>query len=79
MPEVLRDTALSIRVICRTLNGCVVCRKAHEGDRLFFSSDRGGTVCRGCATGISGLVPVSPGTAASSRWPRALKKASSHV
>lgn len=65
-PECLRF--FEIRLLSHTgylphLNGCVVCRKAHEGERLFFSSDRGGTVCRGCATGISGLVPVSPGTA----------------
>lgn len=54
---------LSLTGVLPHLGGCVVCRKAHEGERLFFSSDKGGTVCRGCSAGISGLIPVSPGTA----------------
>lgn len=48
------------------LGGCVACRSAIEGEngeRVYFSSERGGIVCARCAPGMTGLVPVSPGTA----------------
>lgn len=45
------------------LSGCVTCRRSSEGERLYFSPDRGGIVCRGCSTGLTGLVGISPGTA----------------
>lgn len=44
------------------LVGCVVCRGEASGVRLSFSSERGGIVCRGCSTGLPGLIAVSPGT-----------------
>ena len=46
------------------LTGCLSCRAAAEGERLYFSSAKGGLVCRGCSSGITGLIPVSPATAA---------------
>lgn len=57
---------LSILGYLPHLDACVVCRKGFEGaDRVYFSSERGGTVCRNCTAGMTGLVPVSPGTAKS--------------
>lgn len=44
------------------LSGCVTCRQTSD-EKLYFSSERGGLVCKGCASGLMGLVPVSPGTA----------------
>ena len=46
------------------LTGCLSCKTTGEGERLYFSSARGGLVCRACSSGITGLMPVSPGTAA---------------
>lgn len=45
------------------LSGCVSCRRTSDGERLYFSSDRGGLVCKACASGLTGLIAVSPGTA----------------
>lgn len=46
------------------LAGCMSCRASGEGERLYFSSAKGGLVCRACASGMTGLIQVSPGTAA---------------
>ena len=46
------------------LTGCMSCRATGENERLYFSSAKGGLVCRACSSGITGLIPVSPGTAA---------------
>jgi len=44
------------------LTGCMSCRAAAQSDRLYFSSAKGGLVCRPCSSGITGLIPVAPGT-----------------
>lgn len=65
-PEVLRF--FEIKLLSQAgylphLSGCVTCRQTTDGEKLYFSSERGGLVCRGCASGLTGLIPVSPGTA----------------
>jgi DNA repair protein RecO (recombination protein O) len=45
------------------LTGCLSCKATGENERLYFSSAKGGLVCRACSSGITGLIPVSPGTA----------------
>ncbi|MBI5598956.1 MAG: DNA repair protein RecO [Deltaproteobacteria bacterium] len=45
------------------LEGCVVCREGLNGERVFFSSEKGGVVCKACATGLKDIIPVSAGTA----------------
>jgi len=45
------------------LGGCVSCREKTDGQRIYFSSERGGLVCRRCSSGLIGLIPLSPGTA----------------
>lgn len=45
------------------LNGCVLCRRPFDpasGARIYFSSERGGTVCSSCSGGFG--MPVSLGT-----------------
>lgn len=46
------------------LTGCLSCKATFDRERLYFSSAKGGLVCRACSSGITGLIPVSPGTAA---------------
>lgn len=54
---------LSILGYLPYLNGCVVCKEPGTGEaRIYFSSDKGGLVCRRCSAGLNGLIPVSPGT-----------------
>ncbi|MBI5885500.1 MAG: DNA repair protein RecO [Deltaproteobacteria bacterium] len=46
------------------LDGCVVCRQGFDqagGGRIYFSSERGGTVCCKCSGGLG--LPLSVGTA----------------
>lgn len=65
-PEALRFfeiRLLSITGYLPHLDGCVVCRGAAGEGRLYFSSEKGGLVCRDCSGGVAGLIPVSPGTA----------------
>ncbi len=46
------------------LDGCVVCRGPFAADeRLYFSSEKGGTVCGKCATVAGSVAGVSAGTA----------------
>jgi DNA repair protein RecO (recombination protein O) len=46
------------------LDGCVVCRRPFAAEeRLFFSSAKGGTVCKKCATTAGRVAAVSAGTA----------------
>lgn len=47
------------------LEGCVVCKDSADVEcaDMFFSSDKGGLVCRGCARALAGLLPISGGTA----------------
>lgn len=44
------------------LEGCVVCREEASVIKK-FSSERGGMVCDRCSTGLTGMIPVSQGTA----------------
>ena len=64
--ELLRFFEIRLLSICGYLphlGGCVACRQHAGEERLYFSSERGGLVCRRCSSGIMGLIPVSPGTA----------------
>ena len=64
--EALRFFEIRLLSICGYLphlGGCVTCRQQPGDERLYFSSERGGLVCRRCSSGIMGLIPVSPGTA----------------
>ncbi|MBI5344888.1 MAG: DNA repair protein RecO [Deltaproteobacteria bacterium] len=47
------------------LEGCVVCRTpfVNAASGLYFSSEKGGAVCRRCSYGSDGLLPVMHGTA----------------
>ncbi len=45
------------------LGGCLSCGASGEGERLYFSSPKGALVCKACASGMTGLMAVSPGTA----------------
>lgn len=50
------------------LDSCVVCRlgfesKGSDSARIFFSSEKGGAVCRACSLGSRSLVPITVGTA----------------
>ncbi len=47
------------------LGSCVSCGKGLEGASTgpFFSSSKGGMLCKGCSKALSGLVPVSIGSA----------------
>ncbi len=53
------------------LNGCVVCKGAlaGHGERCFFSSEKGGVVCSGCALAES---ETGPGAAAAALAPAGL-------
>lgn len=46
------------------LTGCMSCKTTGEAEKLYFSSARGGLVCRACSSGMTGLIPITPGTAA---------------
>lgn len=55
---------LSILGYLPHLNGCVVCRGPFGADdRVFFSPEKGGTVCRRCAASAGSVSDISPGTA----------------
>lgn len=44
------------------LDGCVLCRRAFDpASRIYFSSERGGTVCARCSGGLG--MPIALGTA----------------
>ncbi len=45
------------------LGGCVVCRNALNGEKVFFSSEKGGVVCKRCVEPPGDTIPVSAGTA----------------
>ncbi len=46
------------------LDVCVACKKDYgQAERLFFSSEKGGAVCAGCAQGECGLIEITAGTA----------------
>lgn len=46
------------------LEGCVVCKGPFAPEeRLFFSAERGGVVCKRCSSASSGLQGISAGTA----------------
>ncbi len=64
--EALRFFEIRLLSICGYLphlGGCVSCRQQPGEERVYFSSERGGLVCRRCSSGLMGLIPVSPGTA----------------
>jgi DNA repair protein RecO (recombination protein O) len=54
---------LKIVGIMPCLESCVVCKEGLKGSTANFSSDKGGVVCKSCAPKITGLIPVSVGTA----------------
>lgn len=46
------------------LDGCVVCKAPFvDGERLFFSSEKGGTICRRCAPTAGSVAGISASTA----------------
>lgn len=46
------------------LSGCIICKNPNNAGIKKFSSERGGVVCGMCSTGLNGLHPISPATAA---------------
>ncbi|CAG1064787.1 DNA repair protein RecO [uncultured bacterium] len=66
-PEALRFFEVKLLALSGYLPhlaGCMSCGASGENERLYFSSAKGGLVCRACASALTGLIAVSPGTAA---------------
>lgn len=55
--------ALALSGYLPHLEGCAACKAGHGGEMLFFSSEKGGVICRKCAAFLKNIIPLSAGTA----------------